>query len=149
MMDRVAYLLDANVVSEMMRPTPEPAVAACLDLHAGQGLGLATITVWEILNGIGKLPSGRRRDGLEGRFRGVVDDYFAERLINWTSDDAEACARIMETKRRRGEPLDDHLPDAVLAGVAVNRGLKIISRNLADFRNTGAEIIDPWTAAFG
>ena len=111
MMDRVAYLLDANVVSEMMRPTPEPAVAACLDLHAGEGLGLATITVWEILNGIGKLPSGRRRDGLEGRFRGVVDDYFA--------------------------------------GVAVNRGLKIISRNLADFRNTGAEIIDPWTAAFG
>ena len=144
MMERVAYLLDANVVSEMMRPVPEPAVATCLDLHAAEGLGLAMITVWEILNGIGKLPAGRRRDGLEDRFRGVIDDYFAERLIDWTADDAEACARVMETKRRRGEPLDDHLPDAVLAGVAVTRGLKVITRNAAEFRNTGAETINPW-----
>ena len=149
MTDRVAYLLDANVVSEMMRSAPEPAVAACLDRHAAEGLGLAVITVWEILNGIGKLPSGRRRDRLESRFRGVVADYFAERLINWTSGDAEACARVMETKRRRGEPLDDHLPDAVLAGVAINRGLKIITRNTTEFRNTGARIVNPWTAQFG
>ncbi len=49
----LAWLLDANVVSEMMRPTPEPRVAAFLDSVADDGIGLASITVWEILDGIG------------------------------------------------------------------------------------------------
>ena len=64
----VAWLLDTNVVSEMMRPNPEPRVAGFLDTIAEDGIGLATITVWEILNGIGRLDSGPRRDELAERF---------------------------------------------------------------------------------
>ena len=64
----IAWLIDTNVVSEMMRREPEPSVAAYLDSIAGEGLGLASITVWEILNGIGRLPHGRRRDSLVERF---------------------------------------------------------------------------------
>ena len=58
----VAWLLDTNVVSEMMRPNPEPRVAGFLDTIAEDGIGLAAITVWEILNGIGRLDSGPRLD---------------------------------------------------------------------------------------
>ena len=47
----LAWLIDTNVVSEMMRPRPEPRVAAFLDSIAGEGLGLSSITVWEILDG--------------------------------------------------------------------------------------------------
>jgi predicted nucleic acid-binding protein len=50
-----AWLLDTNVVSEMMRPSPEPSVAGLLDRIAAEGIGLAAITVWEILNGVGQL----------------------------------------------------------------------------------------------
>ena len=57
----LAWLLDANVVSEMMRPTPEPRVAAFLDSVADDGIDLASITVWEILDGIGR-PALRRDD---------------------------------------------------------------------------------------
>lgn len=142
----VAWLLDANVVSEMMRPNPEPRVAAFLDSIAGEGIGLASITVWEILDGIGRLSPGRRRRDLEERFRDLLDELFEDRIVEWTVADAEACARIMEEKRRRGEPLDDHVPDAFLAAAGACRGLGVVTRNAREFRNTGIEIVDPWTA---
>ena len=68
----VAYLLDANVVSEMMRPIPEPRVAAFLDRIDEGGIGLASITIWEILDGVGRFEQGKRRDDLAERFLAVV-----------------------------------------------------------------------------
>ena len=53
----------------------------------------------------------------------------------------------MEEKRRRGEPLDGYLPDAMLAGMAVCHGLAIVTRNERDFRNIGVEAINPWVDA--
>ena len=145
----VAWLIDANVVSEMMRPVPEPRVAALLDDIAGDGIGLASITMWEILNGIGRLDPGRRRDGLANRFQNILDELFENRVVDWTAADARVCARIMEMKRRRGEPLDDHLTDAFVAAVAACRGLAVVTRNVSEFRNTGVEIVDPWSGARG
>ena len=83
----VAWLLDANVISEMMRPHPEPHVAAFLDKIAHQGIGLASITVWEILNGIGLLDPGRRRDDLAERLQTLLDALFEEQIFDWTLDD--------------------------------------------------------------
>ena len=140
----VAWLLDTNIVSEMMRPKPEPQVAKFLDRIAAEGIGLASITVWEIFNGIGRLDSGQHRDDLAERFQCLLDELFEGRIFDWTLAEAKACARIMEVKRRQGEPLDDHLPDAFLAAVAVCRGLAVVTRNVGEFRNTGVEIIDPW-----
>ena len=143
----IAWLLDTNIVSEMMRPNPEPRVAVFLDTIALEGIGLAAITVWEILSGIGRLDSGTRRDELAERFQDLLDELFEERVFDWTLADAQACARIMEEKRRLGEPLDDHLPDAFLAATAACRGLTIITRNTGEFRDTGVETVDPWTSA--
>ena len=142
----LAWLIDTNVVSEMMRPRPEPRVAAYLDSIADDGLGLASITVWEILDGIGRLAPGKRRRGLADRFHDLLDELFEDRIVDWTLADARACARIMENKRRRGEALDDHVPDAFLAAAAATRGLAVVTRNTGEFRNTGVETVDPWTA---
>ena len=142
---RLAWLVDTNAVSEMMRPRPDPKVAAFLDSIADEGLGIASVTVWEILNGIGRLDPGRRRRGITERFRDLLDDQFEDRVVAWSAADAQACARIMEDKRRRGEPLDNHVPDAFLAATAAVRGLVIVTRNRAEFRNTGVETVDPWT----
>ena len=128
-----------------MRPIPEPRVAAFLDRIDEGGIGLASITIWEILDGVGRLEQGKRRDDLAERFQGVLDDVFDERILDWTVDDSRTCAELMERKRRTGEPLDDHLPDAMLARMAVRRGLTVVTRNTRDFRNTGAAVVDPWT----
>ena len=142
----LAWLVDTNVVSEMMRPRPEPRVVAFLDSIAGEGLGLSSVTVWEVLDGIGRLAPGRRRHGLADRFQDLVDELFEDHIVEWTLADARACARIMEDKRRRGEALDDHVPDAFLAASAATRGLTIVTRNTGEFRNTGVETVDPWVA---
>ena len=142
----LAWLLDTNVVSEMMRPRPEPRVAAFLDAVAREGLGLATVTVWEVLDGIGRLPAGRRRNTLADRFHDLLDEFFEDRIVDWSLTDARMCARIMEEKRCRGEPLDHYLPDAFLAAAAASRGLAVLTRNIGEFRNTGVDAVDPWSA---
>ena len=144
----LAWLLDTNVVSEMMRPSPEPRVSGFLDSIAGEGLGLSSVTVWEVLNGIGLLDPGQRRENLAQRVQDLLDDFFEDRVLAWTAPDAQACARIMEEKRRRGESLDSHLPDAMLAGTAANRGLAVVTRNEREFRNTGIRTVNPWTAPY-
>ena len=128
-----------------MRPSPEPRVAKFLDRVAAEGIGLTAIIVWEFLNGIGRLDSGRRRAEIAERFEGMLDDFFEDRVLDWTRADARVCAHVMEAKRRQGEPLDDHLPDAVLASTAASRRLAVITRNVDDFRNTDVRTVNPWT----
>ena len=107
--------------------------------------GLASVTVWEVLDGIGRLDPGRRRCDLADRFQDLLDVLFEDRIVEWSLADAQACAKIIEEKRRRGEPLDDHVPDAFLAAAAA-RGLAIVTRNTGEFRNTVFETVDPWAA---
>lgn len=133
----------------MMRPVPDPRVAGFLDGIYPQGIGLASITVWEVLNGIGRMEAGRRREELTERFQGVLDGLFRGRVLDWSLADARVCARVMESKRRRGEPLDDHLPDAMLAGTALSRGLALVTRNEREFRNIGIEVMNPWNDRHG
>ena len=143
-MQHSGFLLDTNVVSELMRQRPDPHIKAFLQALAWQDAYVSSITVWETLNGIGRLRPGRRRETLEFRFRSLIDDVFGGRAIEWTAEDAMACAKVMEHKRRIGEPLDDHMADAMIAGTALRRGLAVVTRNEAEFRNTGVHTVNPW-----
>ena len=144
MISRIEWLVDANVVSELMRPLPDPAVLAFLDRRGAATLGIAAVTEWEILNGFGKMRAGARRSELEARFRDFRERLFGDRILEWMSDDARVCARIMEDRRRLGRSLDAQFPDAFLAAAAVSRNLTIITRNTRDFEDTGARIVNPW-----
>lgn len=139
-------LLDTNVVSEMMRPSPNPRVAAFLDAIAIEGIGISVISSWEILNGIHRLPDGKKRDELNFQFNSLLEDVFEDRLLDWSREDAAVCAKLMERKRRLGEPLDNHIPDAMIAATAYRHGLRLITRNESEFRNTGIEVVNPWKA---
>ena len=75
----------------------------------------------------------------------VLYELTEGRVFDWTLEDAQACARIMETKRHRGEPLDGHLPDAMIAAAALNRRLTVMTGNERKFRNTGVPLVNPRT----
>ena len=139
-------LLDTNVISEMMRPSPSRQVAEFLDAIAREGFAISVVSAWEILNGIGRLPGGQRRENLAFRFRSLLEDVFEGRVLDWSLADAEACARVMEAKRRRGESLDSHIPDAMIAATALRNGLTLVTRNEKEFRNPGVHTVNPWKA---
>ncbi len=128
----------------MMQPRPEPRVVAFLNSIVDEGLGISSITIWEILNGIGNLDPGKRRENLAVRFYAILDELFEDRIVDWTLFHTRGCARIMKEKRRIGESLDDHVADAFLVAVASSHGLAVLTRNTAHFRIAGVKIVDPW-----
>lgn len=144
MNSRVTWILDTNVLAEMMRANPAPVVVEYLDQIAEDGISLSVVTVWEILNGIYQLEIGKRRDFLAERFNNFLDEMFVDRVFDWTITHARICAEIMEDRRRRGEPLDDHLPDAMIASTAKHFGLTVVTRNEKEFRSTGVKTVNPW-----
>ncbi|MDE2781630.1 MAG: type II toxin-antitoxin system VapC family toxin [Gemmatimonadota bacterium] len=145
----MAWLLDTNVVSEMMRRHPEPRVARFLDRAGRNRLHISAITIWEIHNGIGLLDSQSRRADLAARFEQVLNDTFEDRILHWTAADARECARVMEKRRRLGAPLDQHLPDAMLAASAASHSLTLVTRNTRDFRLTDIKVFNPWKDVSG
>ena len=144
MISRIEWLVDANVVSELMRPLPEPAVLAFLDRRGAATLGIAAVTEWEILNGFGKMRAVNASLGTGGAVSGFSRAPLRGSRCGVDVRRRPVCARIMEDRRRRGESLDAQLPDAFLAATAVRHGLTIVTRNTRDFRNTGARTVNPW-----
>lgn len=145
-MDRIAYLLDTNVISEMMRTSPNEAVASFLDETRSEGHGISAVTVWEIQYGIRRLDDGKRQRDLKHMFDGVLADLFRDRIFPWEGSDASVCAEIMDVRRRAGRALDDHFPDAIIGSTARARGLTLVTRNVSEFEDTGLDLINPWTA---
>ena len=89
-------LLDTNIVSEAMKPDPAPAVRAWLDAQAAESLYLSSVTVAELMFGIGALPKGRRREKLAAAFDGVLE-VFANRILPF--DTSALSARTESSER--------------------------------------------------
>ena len=137
-------LLDTNIVSEAMKPEPHPAVRDWLDAQAAETLFFSSVTVAELMFGIGTLPRGRRKDHLAAALDGALE-LFDARILPF---DTEAARRYAETAVRahragRGFPT----PDGYIAAIAAAHGFAVASRDTSAFTAAGLAVIDPWTAA--
>lgn len=138
------YLLDTNVVSEMMRVDSNPTVLSFVDRASRSGVHISVITEWEILNGLGMMAHGRRRWELQHRFETFVDTVFGGKALPVDRQVAKHCAQIMEIRRRAGRSLDAHLPDALIAATALANGMTLATRDAHDFAGAGLDLVDPW-----
>jgi predicted nucleic acid-binding protein len=132
--------LDTNVVSESLRKLPDPAVIAWLVRHDAE-LALPTVTIAEIAFGIQKIMPDQRAVRLE---QGLTDwrHRFADRIFGLTEDAALAYGEIMGTASRQG--LGMSAPDGMIAAIARVNGGRLATRNLADFRAAGIDLVSPW-----
>jgi predicted nucleic acid-binding protein len=133
-------LLDTNVLSELVKPQPDPRVVNWTRRTAA-ALAVPTIAVAEMAFGIEKLVEGRRRDELLDALRRLVSE-FADRLLDFNVSAAWAYGRILAGARRAGRPMA--LPDALIAAIAQANGCALATRNVKDFAATGVELVDPW-----
>ena len=135
-------VLDTNVISELMRPRPDPAVLTWLDRRAGDCM-LSTIVIFEVRVGICNLPSGRRRDELMGSFERIIA-RFGPRVIAFDRASAEMAAELAAASESQGRVMSTG--DAQIAGSAAVYGLTLVTRNLKDFATCGIDVVNPWNA---
>ncbi len=139
------YVIDTNVASELMRPSPAPAVAAWIAGRDAEELYLTAVSEAELLYGVAIVPAGRRRNELEAVMRRWLDTGFAERILPFDSAAARDYADIAAGRRSAGRPIAP--ADCQIAAIARCRGMVVATRNVRDFGDIDVEIVDPWTAA--
>lgn len=133
------FLLDTNVVSEMMKHRPSPPVIAFLTQQAD--FWLAALVVHELEFGLQLTPPGRRRERLRSDLSRLLEIY-AERILDLDRASAEWAAQLRADAARAGRPSD--LADMLIAGTAKAHGLTIATRNVRDFEGMDIDIVNPW-----
>mgnify|MGYP000854537644 FL=1 len=138
-------LLDTNVLSELMRPVPDPRVLGWFSRQGTTRLWISAVTKAEILYGIGLLPAGKRRDALETAARQMFEFDFSGGFLAFDEEAAGFYASVVLGRRRAG--LTTTTEDAQIAAIALCRKLPLATRNTRDFALIdGLSVVDPWGA---
>jgi predicted nucleic acid-binding protein len=137
-------LLDTNVISEAMKPEPAPEVRTWLDAQGAETLYLSSVTIAELMFGIGALPNGRRREKLTAALDGVME-LFADRILPFDTKAARRYAALAVSARAAGKGFPT--PDGYIAAIAAAHDFAVASRDTSAFAAGGLTVIDPWTAA--
>ena len=141
----MAVLLDTNVVSELIRKAPDPAVEAWVANHAVEDLFFSAVGEAELRYGAAILPAGRRRATLVSEIEAMLRDAFDDRVLPFDSMAARAYADIAAMRRSAGRSVPP--ADCQIAAIARSRDMVIATRNVRDFHDIDIEVIDPWTVA--
>lgn len=136
-------VLDTNVVSEAMKPEPHPAVRAWLNDQAAETLYLSSITLAELLFGIGTLPAGRRKDRLAEALDGLLG-LFRDRVLPFDMNAARHYAGLAATAKAAGRGFPT--PDGYIAAIAASNRFIVASRDTAPYEAVGLSVINPWKA---
>lgn len=136
------FILDTNVISELRKirqGKADPQVAKWADSIDASTLYISAITVLELENGVLRI---ERRDEQQGLLlRAWLDNQvlpeFADRVLPIDTAIAQCCARL-HVPDPRGER------DALIAATAIIHKMTIVTRNTADFKDTGVKLINPW-----
>ena len=138
-------LLDTNVVSEAMKPAPEPRVIAWLDSLPASDVWISAVTAAEIHLGLALLPNGKRRRLLAEMAEQMFLEDFSGRCLPFDFEAAKDYAIIVADRNRLGSPVS--VEDAQIAAIARTGGLTLATRNIRDFAGIqGLETVNPWTA---
>ena len=137
-------LLDTNVVSELMRTSPTPAVEAWIADHPVQDLFFSAVGESELRYGAAIMPTGRRRDSLLSDIETMLHAAFENRILPFDSSAARAYAVIAAKHRFAGRAVAP--ADCQIAAIARAHGMAVATRNTRDFEDMGIDVYNPWDA---
>lgn len=135
-------IVDTNVISELMKPLPSPAVVKWMSDQAPDTVFTTAITVAEVLYGIELLPAGRRRDQLLEQAEAMLAEDFAGSIFFFDEQAARIFPLIAVSRRREGRPMSEF--DGQIAAIAKANGATLATRNTDDFEGCGVRLINPW-----
>ena len=135
----MSYLIDTNVLSELRRKQPDPAVVRWFSQRPASTLYLSVLTLGEIRKGIEGVADAARRLALLDWLDTALPAFFAGRILSIDTPVADRWGRLVA---QAGRPLP--VIDSLLAATAAQHGLILVTRNLRDVQGLGAQVLDPW-----
>ena len=131
------YLLDTNVVSELVRPRPDPKVRAWI--ASRDEVALSVISVEEIVFGLERAPAARRQ-----RLAAWLDELLdnVTMVAEITTAIARAAGELRSRRTRAGRPVTQ--ADMLIAATALVHGWTLATRNVSDFEDCGVVLFDPF-----
>jgi len=139
----VTFLLDTNVVSEWVKPQPDPQVMMWLADVDEDRVFMSVVSFGEIRHGIERMPHGRRRERLLSWLTDALPQRFEGRILDVDRRIAEAWGVIMARGQKAGVVMGSM--DAFFAATAQTRGLTLVTRNVRDFSLADIALLNPWT----
>ena len=136
------YVLDTNVLSELMRAEPHPAVFAWTAARPRASLYTTGLSRAEILAGIAIMPEGRRRDALAESAAAMFGEDFRGRVLPFDGDAATAYAELFAIRRRMGRPIET--ADLIVAATAHAHLGAIVTRDKGGFEGCNCVLVNPW-----
>jgi hypothetical protein len=134
----VSILVDANVLSELTRPVPDPRALSWLRRHEDE-LVIDPVLLGEIRYGILLLPAGARRRSLQNWFDSGISRLTC---LPWDAACGLRWARLLADLKSRGQAIA--LKDSLIAATALVHEVRLATRNVRDFRKTGVTVVDPF-----
>ena len=128
-----------------MKPEPAPAERYWLDEQAAETLYISSVTVAELLFGIGALPNGRRKQKLAATLDGMLL-LFDGRILAFDTDAARHYADLAVAARKAGKGFPT--PDGYIAAIATAHGFTVATRDVSAFNAAGVSVSDPWIAQY-
>jgi predicted nucleic acid-binding protein len=135
-------VLDTNVLSALMRTSPDPTIVEWLDRQPADSVWLTSITVFEARFGLALLPKGRRRTRLERAFERVLSEDLSNRVLALDEMAALTAAQLAADRQRSGRAVD--LRDTLIAGIAQARRATIATHNTRHFDGLDVPVVDPF-----
>jgi predicted nucleic acid-binding protein len=137
----IRYLLDTNIISNLVKPEPSPFLLAWMAERADEELFICALTIAEIRRGVLEKPAGRKRDQLEQWFAGPEGPtaLFSGRVLAFDEQAALIWAQLMAQGTATGRPRS--ALDTIIASIAQAHGCVVVTDNERDF--AGVEIFNP------
>jgi predicted nucleic acid-binding protein len=138
----VSFLLDTNVVSEWVKPRPNPAVVSWMADLDEDRVFLSVVSLAEIRGGVEQLPAGARRNRLTSWLVEELPSRFEGRVLDVDREVADQWGVLTARSRKHGTNLSSM--DAFMAATAAVHSLTLVTRNVSDFAGLELRVLNPW-----
>jgi predicted nucleic acid-binding protein len=136
------FLLDTNIVSELVKPKPEANVTEWVENTDESLLYLSVLTLGEIRRGIAALPQSRRRATLEAWLDKNLRARFEGRILVIDQEVADRWGLLTSAARNSGIVLP--VIDGLLAATALEHNLTLVTRDTGQIPSMGVAVFNPW-----
>ena len=135
-------VLDTNVLSALMRQTPDDRVVAWLDRQPRASIWTTSVTVLEVRFGLQVMPAGKRRTLLIQAYETMLEK-FGRRVASFDDAAARQAGDLMASRHKKGRPVD--LRDTMIAGIVLANHATLATRNTPHFEDIAAPLVNPWS----